>query len=152
MDNTAAVERNIWIAAPRERVWHAITDPQQIGQWFSPGTQWRSSGLHVGAKLSVYDPDTDTDMYTQIIEVIDPPHRLVTRSEAHPPEPSYVTAWTLQEENGGTRLTIHFSGYAALPDDTRRGRMDQDSLGFGMMLENIKAHIEGTSLPYPQGF
>jgi uncharacterized protein YndB with AHSA1/START domain len=152
MEQTIAVERDIWIAAPRERVWKAITDPEQVGQWFSPGTNWRSTGLHVGARLSVYDPDTDTEMYTQILEVVDPPHRLVTRSDSHPPEKPFVTAWTLEEENGGTRLLLRFSGYESLPDDTRRGRTEQDGTGFGMMLENIKAQVEGTPLPYPGGF
>ena len=30
------LERNTWIAAPRERVWQAITDPEQLEQWFLP--------------------------------------------------------------------------------------------------------------------
>jgi uncharacterized protein YndB with AHSA1/START domain len=152
MDKTITVERDIWIAAPRERVWKAISEPEQFDKWFSPGTHWRSTGMHVGAKFSVYDPDSDTDLYTQIIEVVDPPHRLVTRSAPEPPETPFVTTWTLLEENGGTRLMLHFSGYESLPDDTRRQRADQDTMGFGMMLENIKAVVEGTPLPYPQGF
>ena len=30
--------------------------------------------------------------------------------------------------------------------------MEQNAFGFGMMLENLQAHIEGKSLPYPGGF
>jgi len=30
--------------------------------------------------------------------------------------------------------------------------MEQNAFGFGMMLENVKAQIEGKSLPYPGGF
>jgi carbon monoxide dehydrogenase subunit G len=30
------VERSIWIPAPRERVWGAIIDPEQIAQWLLP--------------------------------------------------------------------------------------------------------------------
>src|SRR5688572_19975639 len=30
------IERSIWIAAPRERVWQAVTDPEQVIQWFVP--------------------------------------------------------------------------------------------------------------------
>lgn len=29
-----AVERSIWINAPRERVWRAITETEQIRQWW----------------------------------------------------------------------------------------------------------------------
>ena len=63
-----AVERSIWIAAPRERVWRAITDPKQVEQWFSPGTPWRLSALEVGGRLSVYNPETDSDKYIQVID------------------------------------------------------------------------------------
>jgi uncharacterized protein YndB with AHSA1/START domain len=145
-----AVERSIWIAANRERVWRAITDPEQIEKWFSPGTQWRGTGLEVGGKLSVYNPETDSDMYTQVIEVIDPLHQLVTRSA--PPEAPQATAWTLTEENGGTRLTITHSGYELEAADIRQQNMEQNAFGFGMMLENLQAYIEGQRLPYPAGF
>ena len=89
-----AVERSIWIAAPRERVWRAITDPAQLEQWFSPGTPWHGSGPEVGGRFSVYDPATGSDLYTQVIEAVDPPHRFVTRSMPDPPEMPHVTVWT----------------------------------------------------------
>src|SRR5690349_19903466 len=50
---TFSVERIIWIAAPRERVWRAITDPKQIGQWFAPDTVWGGTGLEVGGRVFV---------------------------------------------------------------------------------------------------
>lgn len=30
--------------------------------------------------------------------------------------------------------------------------MEQNAFGFGMMLENLQAFVDGRSLPYPQGF
>jgi uncharacterized protein YndB with AHSA1/START domain len=147
-----AVERSLWLAAPRERVWHAITDPRQIEQWFSPGTPWRASALEVGGKLSVYDANTGLDTHTQVIEVLEPPHRLVTRSMVPPPEAPQVTTWTLEEEEGGTRLTLTHSGYEQEPEDARANKMEQNAFGFGMMMENLLAHVEGRALPYPGGF
>lgn len=147
--DTLAIERTIWIAAPVERVWRAITDPAQIEQWFSPGTQWRSSGTHVGARLSVYNPETDSDMYVQVLQEYDPPHRLVTRTEDEPP---YFTTWSLFAENGGTRLNLSYSGYEHAPVDTRHNDIEQNAFGFGMMLQNLKAAVEGSDLPFPGGF
>ena len=147
-----AVERSIWIDAPRERVWRAITDPKQIQQWFSPTTPWELSALEVGGRFYVHNAETDTDMYVQVIELVDPPHQLVTRSEPEPPETPHVTTYTLEEENGGTRLMLTYSGYELEPDDWRWNNMEQNAFGFGMMLENLQAHIEGKSLPYPEGF
>ena len=37
--DSVAVERSVWIAAPRERVWRAITEAEQIMQWWG-GDHW----------------------------------------------------------------------------------------------------------------
>jgi uncharacterized protein YndB with AHSA1/START domain len=149
---TFAVERSIWIAAPRERVWHAITDPAQVEKWFSPGTSWRLSALEVGGRLFVPNEETGAEMHTQVIERVDPPHRLVLRSAPEPPATVEVTTYMLQEEHGGTRLTITHSGYELVPEEMRWSAMEQNAFGFGMVLENVKAYLEGKSLPYPGGF
>jgi len=151
-ERTFAVERSIWIAAPRERVWRAVTDPAQIEHWFSPGTSWKMTALEVGGKLFIPDPETGAETNTQVIELVDPPQRFVTHSLAEKPGPSEVTTYLLQEENGGTRLTITNSGYELLPEDDRWSAMEQNAFGFGMMLENLRAYIESNNLPNPGGF
>jgi uncharacterized protein YndB with AHSA1/START domain len=148
----AAVERSIWIDAPRERVWQAITDPKQLQQWYSPTTPWQLSALEVGGRFYVYNAETEAEMYTEIIDLVDPPHQLVRRSVPNPPETPQVTTWRLEEEKGGTRLTLTNSGYEIQPDNARHPIMEQNAFGFGMALENLKAFNEGKELPYPFGF
>jgi uncharacterized protein YndB with AHSA1/START domain len=149
---TIAIERKIWINAPRERVWRALTDPEQIEQWFAPGTRFQSSGSGAGAKLYVEDPETGSEMFVQILEIVDPPARLVMRSQPEPPETPFITSYTLDEENGGTRLTLTYAGYEGLPEEIRQQLMDDNGLGFERMLSNLKAFVEDTPLPYPEGF
>jgi uncharacterized protein YndB with AHSA1/START domain len=149
---TFGVERSIWIAASRERVWQAITDPEQIEHWFSPGTKWHGSGPEVGGSFSVYNPETESEMYTQVIEVVEPPHHFVTRTPPEPSGLSYVTDWKLEEEKGGTRLLLNYYGYELEAAETRHTSAEQNAFGFGMMLENVQAYVEGQPLPYPQGF
>jgi hypothetical protein len=57
-----------------------------------------------------------------------------------------------KEEHGGTRLTLTLAGYEQEPDDTRWGHIEENAFGFGMMLQNTKAHAEGRNLPFPWGF
>jgi uncharacterized protein YndB with AHSA1/START domain len=147
-----AIERSIWINAPRERVWLALTDPDQVAQWFAPGTSFKSSGSEVGARLYVEDPATGAELYVQILELVDPPHRLVLRSQSEPPEPAYITSYQLDEEQGGTRLIFSHSGYEGLPESERAQPLANNGVGFELMLGNVKAFIEGTPLPNPQGF
>lgn len=147
-----AIERSIWINAPRDRVWQALTDVKQVEQWFAPGTTFKSSGSEVGARLYVENPETGEEMYVQILEIVDPPKRLALRSQVEPPETPTVTDYQLEEENGGTRLTLTYSGYERMPAENRKQSMEENAFGFGMMLGNIKALIEGAPLPNPQGF
>jgi uncharacterized protein YndB with AHSA1/START domain len=151
-EKSFAVERSIWIAAPPERVWGAVTDPIQIERWFSPGTSWKLTGLEVGGRLFIPDPETGEETNVQVIQLVDPPHRLVMHSRPASPGTSEVTAYLLQEEQNGTRMTITNSGYELLPEDARWSTMEQNAFGFGMMLENLRASVESTDLPSPGGF
>jgi uncharacterized protein YndB with AHSA1/START domain len=151
-EKSFAVERSIWIAAPRERVWTAVTDPAQLESWFSPGISWKLTALEVGGRLFTPDPETGNETNVQVIQLIDPPHRFVTHSLPASPGSSEVTAYLLLEERGGTRLTITNSGYELLPEDGRWSAMEQNAFGFGMMLENLRAYIESKELPTPSGF
>jgi uncharacterized protein YndB with AHSA1/START domain len=147
-----AVERSIWINAPRERVWQALTHPDEITIWFSPGVKWHLTGAEVGARLSMLDAETGAEVLTLTLDVFDPPGRLVLRNIPDPPATPDTTTYHLTEENGGTRLTLVHDGYDALPEKIRNERRDQDGVGFTNMLNNIKAHVEGTALPHPDGF
>lgn len=148
---TISVERSIWLAAPRQRVWKAITDPKEIEQWFSPGRAWRLSALEVGGRLSVVEAESGADTYVQTVEVVDAPRLFATRTL---PEDgiSYLSTWTLDEENEGTRLTLHYSGYELEPEAERQQKQEENTFGFGMMMENLEAYLEGRPLPSPGGF
>lgn len=148
-----AIERSIWLDAPRERVWRAVSDPAQIQQWYSPGTTGHLSALEVGGRFYLQHPETGGETYVEIIERLDPPHQLVTKCVPEPPDTILKSkTYTLTEENGGTRLTLTLAGYEPEPEDTRWNRMEENAFGFGMMLQNTKAFVEGKPLPFPFGF
>jgi uncharacterized protein YndB with AHSA1/START domain len=145
-ERSFAVERSIWINASREKVWDAITDPIQLEAWFSPGTPWKLTALTVGGRFFVPDPETGDETYVQVIEHLERPARFVTHSIPESPGSSEATVYLLQEERGGTRLTITNSGYQLLAGDERWSTMEQNAFGFGMMLENLRAYVESKDL------
>lgn len=151
--NTLAAERSIWINTSRERVWQAITDPKIFQLWYSPTTPWELTALEVGGRLFVRNEETGGEMYVEVIEGIDPLHKLVTRIVPEPPDTVVKgRTYTLADENGGTRLTVTLSGYEQEPEDTRWGNLEQNTFGFGLVLQNVKAYLEGEELPVPWGF
>jgi uncharacterized protein YndB with AHSA1/START domain len=137
------LERSIWIATPRERVWQAVTDPAQIAQWFAPGTVFSQKGDTICIRIG------EADVAVAVVEVFDPPRRITTRSL---PDRVMTTTYTLEEENGGTRFTVTEAGFEALPEDARKARLDQDDKGWEMALANLQAYIDGRDLPRPEGF
>lgn len=149
----ASLERSIWIAAPRERVWRAITDPKQLQLWLSPATEWQLSALEIGGRLYVYNAEEAREMHVEIIELLDPPHQFATRTLPEAPDTiEKEKLYTLTEEKGGTRLSILLTGYEQEAEGTRGSHMEENAFGFGMMLQNAKAYLEGQELPFPWGF
>ncbi len=133
------IERSIWIAAPRERVWQAVTDPAQIAQWFAPGTSFSQKGNTICMRRG------EMDIEVALIELVDPPRQIITRNL---PNRSITTTYTLEEENGGTRFTVTETGFESLSEDARKERLEQDDKGWEMALENLKAYLDSGSLPY----
>jgi uncharacterized protein YndB with AHSA1/START domain len=147
-----AIERSVWIAVPREQAWQAVTQPQHLDQWYATFYRWDIPALQVGAPVRFYgkDPDTASDIQTATIEVVDPPREFTLRWQSPDgyPTVALVTSFRLVEENGGTRVTIHESGYENVPEAERQDWLDATGGGYGMSVENLKAHLEGRPLPY----
>lgn len=136
-----AVERTIWINAPRERVWKAITTPEQINRWWG-GDHWEFSALEVGGIVKFGDPD---DLMIATIDVVEPPRQFTIQ---WPPQAQYhniimYTTYVLTEENGGTRVNVRETGFEALPDDVRQKRFDSTSEGYATVLAGLKEYVEG---------
>lgn len=62
------VERTIWIAATPARVWRAITEAEQIIQWWGEGDYWEISALEVGATIKFGDP---SDLMLAKVAIVD---------------------------------------------------------------------------------
>jgi uncharacterized protein YndB with AHSA1/START domain len=135
------VERSVWIAAPRERVWQAITDATEINQWWGGDDHWDITALQVGGTIKFGDP---ADPMIATIAVVDPPRQFKIE---WPPQPQYYavsmsTSYLLEDENGGTRVTVIETGFEALPDEIRQQRFEQTAEGYATVLQGLKAYLE----------
>lgn len=138
----------IWIEAGQERVWRAVTEAPQLSLWYSPGSPWEIPQLQVGAVVyfhhspNKYHTGEEVVTMEARIEAVDPLHKFSLRWELESPEYEMVTHFILSGENGGTRVTITESGYET-PEQAK-----PTEEGYAMSLENLRAHLEGRSLPY----
>jgi uncharacterized protein YndB with AHSA1/START domain len=140
---SVTLKRSIWINAPRERVWKAVSEPDQIAAWFAPGMSFKMENNIVSILMDGQFIDVAW------IEVIDPPRELTTRPL---PDKKTATTYLLEEENGGTRFTVIESGLEALPAEDRAKYLEQNGAGWELALGNLNAYIEGKPLVKPEGF
>jgi len=114
------------IAATPEEVFDAYTDPEAQKIWFQllgePMIVENEVDLRVGGKWVSAWGFTPEEMFreTNVFEVIDRPHRLVSMSSGSAPDGSTLDTHvevTFQEQNGKTLMTVVQTGF---PDQATR--------------------------------
>lgn len=105
------ITRSIDIAAPPQRVWAALTQPELIAQWFGDGASFdlRPGGRGV---LSW----NDYGDFGMLVEEVDEPRTVAYRWTKDPgvaaqADNSTLVRFTLTVTAGGTRLTVEESGF-----------------------------------------
>lgn len=126
------IERTEVLPVARERVWDAITKPEQFSQWFPIV---RDMDFRVGGEIN-FTWDNERSPYPAIIETIEPFHcfafRWYSYAIGHPdlklaPTSSTLVKFILEETAGGTQLTLIESGFASLPDAVQAAQSYQDN-------------------------
>jgi uncharacterized protein YndB with AHSA1/START domain len=132
------VRRTIEIRAPRERVWDALTLPEELLHWFP--TEHAAVDLRPGGLASfVWDESADE----AVVDIVEPPDRLVFRWRPAGLDRPYTTvSFTLEEIEGGTKLTLVESGFALLPDQIAQQSQEGNDEGWRKELEELKTYLE----------
>ncbi|MGW2627986.1 SRPBCC family protein [Streptomyces chattanoogensis] len=142
------IEREITIAAPVERVWSVLTEPEHVGSWFGQGEP-TPVDLRPGGIMHL-DHGEYGQFPTVIVEV-DPPRFFSYRwASAHPGDVatahnSTLVEFTLTPEGDGTRLRVVESGFAGLhiPEERRRtASYESHSEGWSAQVKNIQQYAE----------
>jgi uncharacterized protein YndB with AHSA1/START domain len=140
------VRRSVHIAAPVEKVWAAVTEPDHISRWFGRA---ELDAVGVGARGSLTWPDHGPVPLR--VEAFDPPHTVSYRwgnddalaepltdlDEAH----STLFTFTLEPVAGGTRLTVVEAGFDRTSDPL--GNLDSHRQGWDGELDKLVALLEG---------
>lgn len=138
------ITRTIEIAAPRERVWAALTTPEQLSQWLGQEAVFEPT---VGARGSY--TWTGWGHFPLVVEAVDAPSTLVIRWAARPDGELTETGstsvrYTLESIPTGTRLTVVESGFELLDGD-RQTAFDNNSEGWDEELADLTAFLEGSA-------
>jgi len=133
------IEREIWIDATLERVWHVVTAPEHVRTWLG---SIAAIELHEGgAVVFPGDESCGAERFEGVVEEIAPPRRLSFRWQ----ENGWVDGGStrvelmLEPSAGGTRLRVVESGFASLDvsNELRQSYLDQIGGGWRTMLDRI---------------
>lgn len=145
---TDRIEKQILLRAPRTRVWKALTDSREFGEWFridlsgpfTPGA--RVSGKHlvkgkgellVEFNIERVDPESYFS-YRWHPYAVDP-------TIDYSKEPMTLVEFRLEEVEGGTRLTTVESGFDRLAAARRDEAFRMNDGGWTGQLKKLEAYV-----------
>jgi uncharacterized protein YndB with AHSA1/START domain len=160
---TDRIEKSIVLRAPRSRVWRALTDAQEFGQWFgvkfdgpfTPGTVQR--GVIVGTKVDAEVARAQREHAKVPFEItVDriEPERLfsfrwhpfaVEPGVDYSDEPTTLIVFTLDEVGGGTQLTVTESGFDQIPLARRSQAFTANEQGWSVVVTLVAKHLENAA-------
>ncbi|MER5261483.1 SRPBCC family protein [Actinosynnema sp. NPDC002837] len=142
------IEREVFISAPVERVWAALTEPEHVGRWFGSGAPARIE-LRPGGTMHL--DHGENGQFPTTVKTVDPPRRFAYLwASAHPGEVATEDNATLVEfdlapQGDGSLVRLVESGFDTLdiPEDKRAGASrESHAAGWGEALEGLRQHVE----------
>ena len=147
------IERKILLSAPRARVWRAISEAKEFGQWFGVRLE---GDFHAGTTIVgrlTYPGYEHLELAMQVVELVPErylsyrwhPHA-IDATKNYSEEPTTLVELTLDEAPGGngTLLTIVESGFARLPPERRAEAFRSNGDGWQKQLANIERYVQSS--------
>lgn len=145
---TDSIVKTVELKAPVSRVWKALSDHHEFGQWFRVKLDgpFRPGAVSTG-KMAF--PGYEHYPWRAIVERMEPESHFSFRwhdfdeksGVAIEDQPMTLVEFRLEPIPDGTRLTITESGFEALPDHRRLEVMRGNTEGWNIQAGHIAAHV-----------
>jgi uncharacterized protein YndB with AHSA1/START domain len=142
------IEKRIELKAPVARVWRALTDFNEFGEWF----RVKLDGPFVEGQVArgmITHPGYEHVKWEVVVVKMEP-ERLFSYSW-HPyavdaaidysKETPTLVEFHLEAIEGGTLLTVTESGFEKIPADRRAEALRMDEGGWTAQMKNIERHV-----------
>lgn len=144
------IEKVVDLAAPVSRVWRALTDHEEFGQWFRVQLDgpFREGVTNTG---NVTYPGYEHMEWVSTTERLEPerlfafswPPRILDPDTTYGDDAKVVVEFRLEPSEIGTRLTIIETGFLQFPDSKRLEVLRSNTEGWDLQAQNIAAHVGG---------
>lgn len=145
---TDRIEKTVDLAAPPSRVWRALTDHREFGEWF----RVRLDGPFVVGETSrghVTYPGYEHLRWEAAVQKMEPerlfsftwhPYAIDPQQDYSGETPTLVE-FTLESTAAGTRLRVVESGFDKLPSHRRDIAFRMNEGGWAIQMENIAGYL-----------
>lgn len=147
------IEKRVELDAPPSRVWRAITDYREFGEWFGV----KLDGPFVVGQVSrghITYAGYEHVKWEALVQEMEE-ERLFRFTWAHPKslekahyssdysdEPKTLVEFRLEKIPGGTLLVVTESGFDKLPADRRSDAFGRNEGGWTEQMKNIRSYVE----------
>jgi uncharacterized protein YndB with AHSA1/START domain len=156
---TDRIEKEVLLRAPLDRVWRAISDSRQFGEWFGArfegefvAGEWLNGTIAataVDAEVArMQEPYAGTPFRILVVRV-EPPRHLSFKWHPYPPEeggdseeaPMTLVSFDLREREDGVVLEIVEAGFDRIPLERRAAAFTSNEQGWTMQSRLIGKYL-----------
>ena len=147
--STDRIERKILLKAPLSRVWRALSDAKEFGDWF--GVDFKEKTFVAGKAVQgqITYPGYEHLLMEVFIERVVPQRLLSWRwhpaaidpAVDYSQEPTTLVVFELEEGEGGVLLSVVESGFDKIPPARRADAFRMNSSGWDQQMKNIEKHV-----------
>ncbi len=148
--NQDRIEKVVELAAPVARVWRAISDHKEFGEWFRVRLD---NPFKVGETTTgnITYPGYEHMKWESVTEEMDPerlfafswPPSAIDPNTEYDADAKVRVEFRLEPtEKGGTRLTITETGFLQFPESKRLEALRSNTEGWDIQARHIAAHVE----------
>jgi len=142
------IEKRVELKAPVSRVWRALTDHQEFGEWFRvklegpfvPGQVSRGRITHPGYEHVTWAATVQKMEPERLFSFTWRPYAIDPNVDYSHEQPTLVE-FKLAPTPGGTLLVITESGFDKVPSRRRAEAFRMNERGWTMQLDNIARHV-----------
>ena len=144
-----SLKNQIQINAPVARVWRALTNPDEFGQWFRVKFDTATFAPGQPATGNITWPGYEHIRWNAVIQKIEPerlfsftwhPYAIDPKVDYSSEIPTLVE-FTLEPSAGGTLLTVTESGFDKVPIHRRAEAFRMNDNGWAQQTKNIETYV-----------
>jgi uncharacterized protein YndB with AHSA1/START domain len=152
MSTTDRIEKQIRLRHPRSKVWRALTDSREFGEWFGaifsepfkPGGRLQDKITHKGYEHMTMDITVERMEHERLFSWRWHPGACQP-GQSFADEPTTLVVFELQEIPEGTLLTVVESGFDQIPLARRAKAFRENEEGWTGQMEAIEEHLARSS-------